>query len=600
MKEGWTRRLSAISELVVFLVFGLFVVAPSALADSPLVLRQEKSGVDPAVLDGYVGYYRLNARLVVRITHDGGRLFAQATKQPRFELYPETDQDFFARVVDVQVTVTTDPQGHATQYILHQHGVDTPAQRIDEDTAKKIEEEVEKKHQEQTASPGAEGALRRIIGELHDGKPNYDLMSQRLAQATRQQLSRLQPLLGRLGSVVSVSFNGVGPGGADIYEVNFENGSAEWRIALDEGGKIDGLLFRPPTLPTHPPSTSEPSPAKSASLSESEAIEAIRAELQTATDKGVFIGAVLISRDGVPVFEAASSYADLERKIPNGMETKFRVGSMNKMFTAVAVLQLVQAGKVQLTDPIGKYLPDYPNRDIATKVTIDHLLSHTGGTGDIFGLEFDAHRQELRELKDYVALYGSRGPDYEPGSKWTYSNYGFVLLGAIIEHVTGQSYYDYVREHVFLPAGMTATDSLPEASSVPGLSVGYIGSGSKVLANTETLPYRGTSAGGGYSTVGDMIRFATALTSYKLINAEYVDLATTGRADAGLGKYGYGFFDVTQNGMRYFGHGGGAPGMNGELRVFPSSHYVIAVLANLDPPAASKIADFAGERLPRR
>jgi D-alanyl-D-alanine carboxypeptidase len=601
MKEGWTRRLCAISELVVFLVFGLVIMAPCVLAESPFLLRQVKSSVDPGVLDSYVGSYRLNARLVVRITHDGGRLFAQATKQPRFELYPETDQDFFAKVVDAQLTFTTDAQGHVTQLILHQRGAETPAKRIDEDTAKKIEEEIDKKHQQQTATPGAEGALRRVILELHDGKPNYDLMSPMLAQATRQQLSRLQPDLGRLGSVVSVSFKGVGPGGMDIYEVNFENGSAEWRIALDEGGKIvDGLLFHRPTSLTPPPSTSEPSPAKSASSSESEAVEAIRAELQTATDKGQFIGAVLISRDGVPVFKAASGYADLERKIPNDMETKFRVGSMNKMFTAVAVLQLVQAGKVQLSDPIGKYLADYPNRDVATKVTIEHLLSHTGGTGDIFGREFDAHRQELRELNDYVALYGKRGPEYEPGSKWAYSNYGFVLLGAIIEHVTGQSYYDYVREHVFLPAGMTATDSLPEASSVPGLSVGYIGSGSKVVANTETLPYRGTSAGGGYSTVGDMIRFATALTSHQLINREYVDRAITGRADAGLGKYGYGFFDVTQNGVRYFGHGGGAPGMNGELRVFPSSHYVIAVLANLDPPAASKIADFAGERLPRQ
>jgi D-alanyl-D-alanine carboxypeptidase len=422
-----------------------------------------------------------------------------------------------------------------------------------------------------------------------------------LAQVTRQQLSRLQPELARLSSVVSVSFKGVGPGGMDIYAVNFENGSAEWRIFLDEGGKIDGLFHRPTSL-TSPPSVSAPGPAKSSSLSEAEAIEAIRAELQRATDKGEFIGALMISRDGVPVFQASSGYADLERKIPNNIETKFRVGSMNKMFTAVAVLQLVQAGKVQLTDPIGKYLPDYPNRNVAMKVTIDHLLSHTGGTGDIFGPQFDQHRQELRDLKDYIALYGKRGPQYEPGSKWVYSNYGFVLLGAIIEHVTGQSYYDYVREHVFEPAGMMATDSLPEAASVPGLSVGYIGGGPKVVANTETLPYRGTSAGGGYSTVGDMIRFATALTSHKLINAEYTGLATTGRADAAplLGKYGYGFFDVTQNGKRYYGHGGGAPGMNGELRVFPSSRYVIAVLANLGPPAASKIADFAGEKLPQR
>jgi D-alanyl-D-alanine carboxypeptidase len=354
--------------------------------------------------------------------------------------------------------------------------------------------------------------------------------------------------------------------------------------------------------------TSEPSPAKSASLSEPEAIEAIRAELQAATDRGQFAGAVMISKDGAPVFQAASGYADLERKIPNDMETKFRIGSMNKMFTAVAVLQLVQEGKVRLADPIGKDFPDYPNSDVAAKVTIDHLLSHTGGTGDIFGREFTEHRQELREHEDYIVLYGSRGLAYEPGSRFTYSNYGYVLLGAVIEHVTAQSYYDYVREHVFVPAGMMGTDSLPEASSVAGLSVGYIGAGSKVVANTETLPYRGTSAGGGYSTVGDLIRFATALTSHKLINAGYTDLVTTGRADAGLGvepigmtvKYGYGFFDVTQNGIRRYGHGGGAPGMNGELWVFPSSHYVIAVLANLDPPAASKIAVFARETLPQQ
>jgi D-alanyl-D-alanine carboxypeptidase len=97
-----------------------------------------------------------------------------------------------------------------------------------------------------------------------------------------------------------------------------------------------------------------------------------------------------------------------------------------------------------------------------------------------------------------------------------------------------------------------------------------------------------------------MIRFATVLTSHKLIDAEYVDLATTGRADAGLGKYGYGFFDITHNGVRYYGHGGGAPGMIGELRVLRDSRYIIAVLSNLDPPAASRIADFAGERLPQQ
>ena len=118
---------------------------------------------------------------------------------------------------------------------------------------------------------------------------------------------------------------------------------------------------------------------------------------------------------------------------------------MNKMFTAVAIIQLVEAGKVKLTAPLGKYLRDYPNQEVATKVTMQQLLTHTGGTGDIFGPEFDAHRLELRKLADYVKLYGKRGLEFEPGSKWAYSNYGFILLGAVIEKVSGQSYYDYVR-----------------------------------------------------------------------------------------------------------------------------------------------------------
>jgi D-alanyl-D-alanine carboxypeptidase len=126
---------------------------------------------------------------------------------------------------------------------------------------------------------------------------------------------------------------------------------------------------------------------------------------------------------------------------------------MNKMFTAVSILQLVQSGKIQLTDPLGKYLPDYANKNVAEKVTIHHLLTHTGGTGDIFGPEFDAHREELKTLQDYVKLYEKRDLKFEPGSRWEYSNYGFLLLGVVIEKVSRQSYHDYVREHVFKPTG---------------------------------------------------------------------------------------------------------------------------------------------------
>lgn len=271
------------------------------------------------------------------------------------------------------------------------------------------------------------------------------------------------------------------------------------------------------------------------------------------------------------------------------------------MFTAVAVAQLAQAGKLKLNEPLGKYLTDYPNQDVATKVTIHHLLTHTGGTGDFFGPEFFAHRTELRDLKNYVTLFGKRGLAFEPGSKWEYSNYGFLLLGLVIERVSGQSYYDYVREHIFKPAGMMSAESILEETAVPGRSAGYTMMGGGALRpNTDTLPPRGTSAGGGYSTAGDLSRFANALLGHKLLDAHYTELVTTRKVDTGRGKYAYGFENNPSGDVRWFGHGGGAPGVNGALRIYPDSGYVVAVLANLDPPAAEEVSQFIGDRLPRK
>jgi CubicO group peptidase (beta-lactamase class C family) len=336
-------------------------------------------------------------------------------------------------------------------------------------------------------------------------------------------------------------------------------------------------------------------------MSEADFTTALRKKLQEDAASDRFAGTVLVAKNGKPIWEETYGLADREHKVPNTAKTRFRIGSMNKMFTAVATLQLAQAGKLSLTDPVGKYLTDYPNKDIATKVTIHQLLTHTGGTGDIFGPEFDAHRSQLRTLQDYVQLYGNRGPEFEPGSRWEYSNYGFILLGAIIEKVAGQSYYDYVREHIYVPAGMTATGSDAEGQAVSDRSVGYTKmDGSEWKPNTGTLPYRGTSAGGGYSTVEDLLKFANALQQHKLLNAQYTELLTTGKVDARGSRYAYGFEDLTINGVRCFGHGGGAPGMNGDLKVCPGPGYVVAVLSNMDPPAATRESDFITNRLPER
>lgn len=341
-------------------------------------------------------------------------------------------------------------------------------------------------------------------------------------------------------------------------------------------------------------------------MSEAEVISALGARLGKDAAADRFAGAALVARIGngtsKVLFSGAYGLADRETKVANTLDTRFRMGSMNKMLTAVSILQLVQAGKIKLTDALGKHLTDYPNQDVATKVTIHHLLTHTGGTGDIFGPEYSARRLELKTLNDYVALYGTRAPAFEPGSRWVYSNYGMLLLGVVIERVSGKSYYDYVAEHIYRPAGMTRSGSEPESETVRDRSVGYMRApgGGGWTPNTNRLPYRGTSAGGGYSTVGDLLKFATALMGQKLLNAEHTALLIGGKVDTGGGRmYAYGFEDARKDGVGAVGHGGGAPGMSGDLRIYPQSGYVVAVLSNLDPPAAPQVSAFLDLRLPK-
>jgi D-alanyl-D-alanine carboxypeptidase len=333
-------------------------------------------------------------------------------------------------------------------------------------------------------------------------------------------------------------------------------------------------------------------------MTQTDAVKALadHAKQRAAADE--FAGAVLVARHGTVLLQDAWGRADRKAGTANTPATRFRIGSMNKMFTAVATLQLVEAGKLKLDDPIGTYLPDYPNKQVAAKVTVRHLLTHTGGTGDIFGPEFDRHRLALREHRDYIKLYGSRGLSFEPGDHFEYSNYGFILLGALIERVSGMSYYDYVRDHVFRPAGMTSTGSLPESVDVPNRTVGYMRTApdGPWVPNTDTLPWRGTAAGGGYSTVGDLLRFAHALASGRLLSTATLAEATRPHQQ----QYGYGFGVQGQGPLRSFGHGGGAPGMNGELRVFPQLGYVVVSLSNLDPPAASELVEFFALRMPDR
>jgi D-alanyl-D-alanine carboxypeptidase len=330
-------------------------------------------------------------------------------------------------------------------------------------------------------------------------------------------------------------------------------------------------------------------------LNEAQTLSELAATLDEQAKTDRFSGAVLIGHRGRIVFQKAVGLANREERTPNTLDTRFRNGSMNKMFTATAVMQLVEAGKLSLDDTVGTVMADYPNADVARKVMIRHLLGHTGGTGDFFGPEFIKNRLTLKTHADYVAMFGTRAPLHEPGAEFRYSNYGMVLLGAIIEKVSGLSYFDYVRTKVFEPAGMVSTGLLPETETVPHRSRGYMRRNDAWVPNSDTLPFSGTAAGGGYSTVGDFFRFAEALQSGKLVSkASFTQMITPGRN----AQYGFGMSLAGADETRTFGHAGGAPGQNGDLRVFLDSGYVVVALSNLDPPVASKLVDFIAARLP--
>ena len=215
-----------------------------------------------------------------------------------------------------------------------------------------------------------------------------------------------------------------------------------------------------------PPGYVRPEPLTSRGL-----VKAVQERVAGKTAKDQFSGAVLISHSGRILLQKAYGLADRANHKPNTLDTQFRFGSMGKMFTTVAIMQLVQDNKIDLNAPIGRYLTSYPNPDVATKVTVAHLLTHTGGTGDIFGPEFNKRKGSLRSLKDYVSLYGSRALNFDPGSRASYSNYGFILLGRIVETVSGLSYDEYTRQYVFAPARMTSTGNDPESSVLPRRAV---------------------------------------------------------------------------------------------------------------------------------
>jgi hypothetical protein len=203
-----------------------------------------ESTVSTKVLESYVGHYELTPTVLFSVTREGEQLFVQITGQPRSAVYSKTEKDFFFKVVDAQISFQTDAHGQAVGLVLHQGGRDQSAKRISEADAKQFEDALGKRFKEQTAAPGSETATRRVLDQMQRKQVDYEQFSADFAVTARQNAGPVDGLIASLGTLRSLAFKGVGPGGDDIYELKFDNGTVDWRISLTADGKISGIGFR--------------------------------------------------------------------------------------------------------------------------------------------------------------------------------------------------------------------------------------------------------------------------------------------------------------------------------------------------------------------
>jgi CubicO group peptidase (beta-lactamase class C family) len=292
--------------------------------------------------------------------------------------------------------------------------------------------------------------------------------------------------------------------------------------------------------------------------------------------------------------------ADESRGVANGTNTSFDLASMTKSFTAIAVARLAQEGRLAFHEPLGSYLDGYP-ADVA-KVTVHQLLTHTSGAGRPGQTnqrppgedEWDSEDDIWQGMAAYLRTLPLR---FTPGSQFGYSNDGYFVLGEIVAAVSGQNYYDYVRQHVFAPASLTDTDfyTRPAVVADRGIAHGYLTqpSGERVdITTTQWLPYVGSPYHGAFSSAPDILRLANALHGNRLLSQSYTRVVTAGKhavgpadrpaVDDSLQFYGYGHVEAVTASSRVVGHSGGGPGRATNLDVFPDASWAVVVLTNHD------------------
>jgi len=311
-----------------------------------------------------------------------------------------------------------------------------------------------------------------------------------------------------------------------------------------------------------------------------------------------FSGAILVAHNDTIIEKRAYGLASIEFGVKNQIDTKFNIASITKMITSVATLQLYDTGKIELDVPVGEYLPEYPNQLVRDSVTIHQLLTHTSGTNNFYGTNYLAlNGQKYKEVSDFASLFAKDTLLSKPGEKYHYSGSGFVILGLIIENVSGQNYYDYVREHIFNTAEMTTTSELEIDAIVKNKASGYT-----TFLQEDSSPRRNdyylskaSPAGSHYSTVEDLFNFSKALRNYKLLSEETTKLMFTPKVKGYNTNLGYGIDVDLRYNQTIQGHSGGWYGVRGELMDFMKDSYTIVILSNVDDDGSTGTTKLSEE-----
>lgn len=298
---------------------------------------------------------------------------------------------------------------------------------------------------------------------------------------------------------------------------------------------------------------------------------------------GDLSGAIILAKDGRPLLRAAFGHRNRDLKLPNLVDTKFNIASIGKLFASLAIMRFAEAGRIALDSKLSACWPDYPNKAVANSITIAQLLTHTAGLGNRTNISPDRTLPPTATQTDVLKTFVNEPPDAPQGGAMSYSNDGYVVLGALIEHLSGKPYAEHCRETIFAPLGLKGTDLIPPGRLPPDAAHAYV----RDLEHqgvwrdaTETDGVPAGAAGGALSTVDDLVRFGEAMRQSQLLSPAFTRAWLQGRVDFRGGRYGYGTMEEVIGGHRIVGHSGGHYGIAGELMIFEDLGLTCAALTN--------------------